>query len=128
MYDFHLDRYAYFQTQITNTKDSIIPFLESSGFRIIPKLRVLEIGCAEGGVLRAFVDEGCLGTGVELDALRFEQASQYLRKENADGRVELYHKNIFDLNFKEKFRGKFDLIILKDVIEHVHEQKNYFFL
>ncbi|HZJ78948.1 MAG TPA: class I SAM-dependent methyltransferase [Dysgonamonadaceae bacterium] len=89
-----------------------------------PKLRVLEVGCAEGGVLRAFVDEGCLGTGVELDALRFEQASVYLRKEIADGRIELYNKNIFDPNFKEKFRGgEFDLIILKDVIEHVHEQE-----
>lgn len=127
MYDFHLDRYAYFQTQITNTRDSIIPFLKSVGFRLEPKLRVMEIGCAEGGVLRAFVDEGFLGTGVELDALRFEQASQYLRKEIADGRVELYHKNIFDLDFKEKFRGQFDLIILKDVIEHVHEQEELLF-
>ncbi len=105
MYDFHLDRYAYFQTQIKNTKDSIIPFLKSNGLRIKPGLRVLEIGCAEGGVLRAFVDEGCIGTGVELDELRFEQASIYLRKEIADGRIELYNKNIFDLDFKEKFRG-----------------------
>lgn len=103
MYDFHLDRYAYFQTQITNTKDSIIPFLESSGFRIIPKLRMLEVGCAEGGVLKAFVDEGCLGTGVELDALRFEQASQYLRKEIANGRVKLYHKIFLILILKRNF-------------------------
>lgn len=127
MYDFHFDRYAYFQTQIKNTKKSIIPFLKSIGFIMKPRLKVLEIGCAEGGVLRAFVDEGCLGTGVELDELRFEQASQYLRKEIADGRVELYHKNIFDLDFKEEFQGQFDLIILKDVIEHVHEQEKLLF-
>ena len=121
MYDFHLDRYAYFQTQIQNTKNSIIPFLKSNGFILNPKLKVMEIGCAEGGVLRAFVDEGCLGTGVELDTLRFEQASVYLKKEIADDRIELYNKNIFDVDFKEKFSGEFDLIILKDVIEHVHE-------
>ncbi len=105
MYDFHLNRYAYFQTQIENTKNSIIPFLKSSGLRIEAKLRVMEVGCAEGGVLRAFVDEGCMGVGVELDALRFEQASTYLQKEIADGRIELYNKNIFDRNFLEKFQG-----------------------
>lgn len=127
MYDFHLDRYAYFQTQIQNTKNSIIPFLKSNGFILNPKLKVMEIGCAEGGVLRAFVDEGCLGTGVELDTLRFEQASVYLKKEIADDRIELYNKNIFDVDFKEKFSGEFDLIILKDVIEHVHEQKQLLF-
>ena len=34
----------------------------------------MEIGCAEGGVLKAFLKRGCIGTGVELSESRTKKS------------------------------------------------------
>ncbi|WP_442590409.1 class I SAM-dependent methyltransferase [Pedobacter sp. AW31-3R] len=123
MYNFHKDRFEYFQTQIKNTEKYVIPFIEESGVSIKKGTKVLEIGSAEGGVLKAFVNKGCEGTGVELDNLRVLQSNDYLKKDINAGTIVIYNKNIYDPLFKNEFAGKFNLIILKDVIEHIHEQE-----
>jgi len=123
MYDFHLNRFEYFKTQITNTNRYVIPFIESSGYQLDKGQRVLEIGCAEGGVLKAFVDRTSMGIGVERDALRVEQANEYLKDEIQQGKITIYQNDIFDPEFATKFAGRFDLIVLKDVIEHIHGQE-----
>lgn len=120
-FDFHADRRIYYQHQILNTEEYVIPFIEEGGV-LEPGSRVLEIGCAEGGVLTAFINRGCTGVGVELSELRFEQAHEFMKEFLENGTVELYNKNIYDEGFQEQFKGQFDLIILKDVIEHIHDQ------
>lgn len=69
MFEFHKDRKRYFDIQVWNTEKYVIPFIEKT-FPIQPGMRVLEIGCGEGGVLKAFVNNGCTGVGVELDKPR----------------------------------------------------------
>jgi 2-polyprenyl-3-methyl-5-hydroxy-6-metoxy-1,4-benzoquinol methylase len=122
MYDFHSDRFEYFKTQTLNTEKYVIPFIELFIGDIRSRKKVLEVGCAEGGVLKAFVDRGCLGTGVELDNLRVGQARTYLKDNIENGSINILEGDIFDTSFEPEFTGKFDLIILKDVIEHIHDK------
>ena len=64
-FDFHTDKPKYFDYQYQNSRDFIIPFLEKTK-KIEKGMKVLEIGSAEGGVLKAFTNIGCEVVGVEL--------------------------------------------------------------
>jgi len=121
MFEFHADRKRYFDIQLLNAEKYILPFIESS-FEIKNGMRVMEIGCGEGGVLKAFVDKGCEGVGVEFDLIRIENGSQWLEEDIKAGRISFVAKDIYDTNV-ESLGGKFDIILLKDVIEHIHDQQ-----
>lgn len=122
MYEFHKDRQWYYEMQTLNAEKSVLPFIEEF-MPIKAGVYVLEVGCAEGGVLKAFVKKGCKGVGVELDENRLNIAIE-LNKEDVDnGKMKLIAKNIYDTSFQEEFSEKFDLIVLKDVIEHIHDQE-----
>jgi cyclopropane fatty-acyl-phospholipid synthase-like methyltransferase len=122
LFEFHADRKRYFEIQVLNAEKYVIPFIEEK-FKIIPGMRVLEIGCGEGGVLKAFINKGCEGVGVELDAPRIEDAKKFLPEEIAAGRLRFVVKDIYKVDVEKDFNGLFDIIILKDVIEHIHEQE-----
>lgn len=89
------------------------------------KWRVLEIGCAEGGVLKAFLelDHYCLG--IELQESRFEQAKQFFVEDRKAGKIDFINRDIYDIDPEQDFEAKFDLIILKDVIEHIPNQERF---
>jgi len=119
-YAFHENRDIYFAHQAQTTERFIIPFIEEH-YPVRPDTTVLEIGCAEAGVLKAFLDRGCRATGVELVDAKLDKARQMLAEEIKGGRLILINKNIYEEEFKQQFRNQFDLIILKDVIEHIPE-------
>jgi SAM-dependent methyltransferase len=120
MFEFHADRKRYFEIQIENTRDYVLPFIEQA-FPLQKGMRVLEIGCGEGGVLKAFVDRGCFGEGVEMDESRLVNARIWMQKELQEGRVVFHSKDIYTVTPTE-FGGLFDIVLLKDVIEHIHDQ------
>ncbi|WP_276486017.1 class I SAM-dependent methyltransferase [Paraflavitalea pollutisoli] len=120
MFEFHADRKRYFDIQRDNTVRFVIPFIER-GFTILPGQRVLEIGCGEAGVLFAFLERGCTGVGVEFDATRLVHAAQWTKDYVEAGKVKYIDKDIYKVEVEE-LGGKFDIIILKDVIEHIHDQ------
>ena len=122
MYEFHTNKPWYFEMQFKNARDFVIPFIEQR-FQINKNIHVLEVGCAEGGVLKAFLERGCTGVGVELEDGRLKLAEQFLEKELGEGVVKLINKNIYDPSFEIEFSNQFDLIILKDVIEHIPNQE-----
>lgn len=112
--------------QTLNAESSVIPFIEET-FKLKEGLKVLEVGCAEGGVLKAFVKRGCYGVGVELDQNRKEMAEQFMALEISENKCRFINKNIYDATFESEFHEMFDLIVLKDVIEHIHEQQKVMF-
>jgi 2-polyprenyl-3-methyl-5-hydroxy-6-metoxy-1,4-benzoquinol methylase len=122
VHQYHRDILTYFEHQRRTTADYIIPFIERS-LPIAEGCRVLEIGCAEGGVLKAFAERGCQCAGVELDETRYERALSLLREEIQEKRVTLIRKDIYAADIDKDLGGPFDLIILKDVIEHIHDQE-----
>ncbi len=121
MFEFHADRKRYFDIQVLNAEKYVIPFIEEK-FPVKPGMRVLEIGCGEGGVLKAFINKGCVGVGVEMDASRIENAQIYLPEDIAAGRLKFVIKDIYKVDVEKDFNGLFDIIVLKDVIEHIHDQ------
>lgn len=121
MFEFHADRKRYFEIQLLNAGKYLIPFIEEK-FQLHPGMRVLEIGCGEGGVLKAFVNKGCTGVGVELDLTRIEDANQFLAEEIASGKLRFVTKDIYKVDVDKDLAGHFDIIVLKDVIEHIHDQ------
>lgn len=122
MYEFHADRKRYFDIQVMNAGKYVIPFIEEK-FPVKPGMRVLEIGCGEGGVLKAFINKGCVGVGVELDISRIAMANEYLPEDIAAGRLRFVEKDIYQVDVVQDLEGAFDIIVLKDVIEHIHDQQ-----
>lgn len=121
MFDFHKKKQWYFDTQTKVTEEYIIPFIENH-IDLKRPLHVLEIGCAEAGVLKAFTKRNHKCFGVELSEARTELAKKFMEKEFESGQVKFMSKNIYDVDIDNEFDEKFDLVILKDVIEHIHEQ------
>lgn len=121
MFEFHGDRERYFDIQVENTKKYVIPFIENYK-AIKPGSRILEIGCGEAGVLKAFTEKGCVCVGIELDETRSIFATERMKDEIASGKISIISKDIFNVIVEKDLNGKFDIIILKDVIEHIHNQ------
>ena len=122
MFDFHKDRVAYFHQQTINAEKYVIPFIEAT-FPVRPGMRVLEVGSGEGGVLKAFTNRGCIGVGVELVAGKVDLATAMMADELAAGTVSFHQKDIYLVDVQQEFGDFFDLIVLKDVIEHIHDQE-----
>ncbi len=121
MFDFHADRKRYFDIQVLNAEKYVIPFMEEK-FPVRPGMRILEIGCGEGGVLKAFINKGCEGVGVELDAPRIADAQKFLAEDIKAGRLRFVVRDIYQVDVEKDFGGLFDIVLLKDVIEHIHDQ------
>ena len=122
MFEFHNDKERYFQMQAANARAYIVPFVEKH-LAIKPGMRVLEIGCAEAGVLKAFTEKGCVTVGVELDEPRLVLAKEFLKAELEKGLISFVSKDIYKVDIETELNGRFNIIILKDVIEHIHNQE-----
>lgn len=123
MFEFHKNKEEYFRQQVENAKSFVIPFVQKHGGNVRSDSYVLEVGCGEAGVLKAFVEAGCSGIGVELSESRAGLARKNLSSFIEEGRVSIVESNIYNPQFIETYREKFDLIILKDVIEHIPDQQ-----
>jgi len=122
MFEFHENKVRYFEMQREDSAMYVVPFIQAK-MELNKEVHVLEVGCAEGGVLKSFTDLGCTGVGVELVEGRFELAKEFLEKEIKGGQVEIHSCNVYDVQEDPHFKEKFNLIILKDVIEHIPNQK-----
>lgn len=124
-FQFHHDAKVRFDQQYFNTQQYVIPFIESRNFGIPLQngMKVLEIGCGEGGVLKAFTDKGCIATGVDLLGEKVDLGKPFLQEELQSKKITFLIQNVYDDDFKKKFQNYFDLIILKDTIEHIPNQE-----
>ena len=119
-FEFHNDRKVYFEHQYLNAKKYVIPFIEENK-KINPGLRVLEIGCGEGGVLKSFLNRDCIVTGVDYSKSRLDIAAKLFEEEIKAGKASFIFGDIYDVG--GKLNSKYDLILLKDTIEHIFNQE-----
>ncbi|SJZ46422.1 Methyltransferase domain-containing protein [Chitinophaga eiseniae] len=111
-----------YQQQVDNSRDYVVPFIQQE-FPRLEGLRVMEVGCGEGGVLTPLLEKGCHCVGVDLAPARIELARSFLGKYETTGQLKLIAQNIYDVDFLGAFRNAFDVIILKDAIEHIPDQE-----
>ena len=123
MYEFHLDHDQYFSMQKMICEEYIIPFIEKV-HPIDKYLTVLEIGCGTAGVLSAFLKKGHRGFGIDLDDNSLNYAKKRLTEHINSNQLTLIHNDFFFVDFGKEFQVKFDIIILKDVIEHIYDKEN----
>ena len=124
MLEQHTNKEVMLNQQEQNSAAFVLPFIEKS-MTISSDTKVLEVGCGEGGVLKPFLDRGCQCLGVDLNTARFEAGREYLAKYIENSQLEFSGKNVYDEDFVVKYKNHFDLIILKDVIEHVPDQEKF---
>ncbi len=115
-FDYHSNRDKYFNIQKINTEKYVIPFIEQFK-KIESSWKVLEVGSRDGGVLYPFLTRGCHITGVDISEPMVLQAKERYKNHIAEGKATFISKDIHDFESDVKY----DLIILKDVIEHVYE-------
>ena len=120
----HTNVQVRFDQQVENSRTYVLPFIEET-HSINNTTNVLEVGCAEGGVLVPFLERGCNCVGVDLAELRVDFAKDFLKEYVAKEQATLLAQNIYEEDFLNKYANHFDIIMLKDVIEHVPEQQKF---
>lgn len=116
-------REYYFLQQHYTTETYILPYLAK--FKSLDSTsRVLEVACGEAGNLKAFVNLGCEVVGVDFNDEKIAKGEYFLKKHTtkADNfkliSSDIYHVGVEDI-------GQFDIIILRDAIEHIPNQEKF---
>ncbi len=120
----HLQVDERYRQQVENARDYVIPFIEEV-FPLEQGMQVMEIGCDVGGVLTAFLEKGVNVLGVDLKQGAIEKAKEIHENEVRLGKAAFATQNVYEEEFLEKWRGSFDLIVLKDTIEHIPNQEKF---
>ena len=114
----HNNKEQYFNEQGLTSKNFVVPFI-SDLVKLDAETTVLEIGCAEAGNLKPFVDIGCKATGIDISCTRIELAKKFYENHPNNNNLTLICEDIY----KVKPDKKYDLIIMRDVIEHIPNQE-----
>ena len=120
MQERHTNRKKYFDEQVFTTEKYVIPFIGKT-IIIDENLSVLEIGCGEGGNLKPFLDIGCKVTGVDLSEKKIENGKHFFSDHPHRNNLSLLAEDIY----YSKALEQYDLIIMRDVIEHIHDQAKF---
>ncbi|MEL6926561.1 MAG: class I SAM-dependent methyltransferase [Bacteroidota bacterium] len=118
----HLKRKQYFDEQGITTKKHVIPYIEQS-MTVDAHTSVLEIGCGEGGNMVPFIERGCKVVGVDISEYRIQNALRFLQEHMDGNNVQLLTQDIYKVD--PEVLGCFDLIIMRDVIEHIPNQERF---
>ncbi len=117
----HADRKRYFEEQRITTRKFVIPFIQE-GYTLLPESSVLEIGCGEGGNIEPFLAWGCPVTGIDISAPQIEIARTMFSTHPRSAHLRLICEDIYKA---VHLLGRFDVIILRDVIEHISFQERF---
>ncbi len=122
MHQRHTDKQQYYREQEYTTVHYVIPFI-SNHLTIDSRIKILEIGCGEGGNLKPFLDRGCRVTGVDIAQHRIDTAREFFSNHPQKDKLTLVAEDIYKAG--ETIDHDFDLIILRDVIEHIPSQQRF---
>lgn len=90
---------------------------------IKPGLRVLEVGCGEGGNLLPFAEMGCDVEGIDFSGGKINAANRIFLEHKLNGRFAC--EDFFDATVPEH---KYDLVLVHDVFEHIAQSRKVEFL
>ena len=111
----HSDRRQYFLELANTSRDYYIDYIKT--FKEIPPSFILEIGCGEGGNLLPFAEIGCNIKGLDISPLRIEQARSFFEEFSTP--ADLTCTDFLQMSAPEDDAGKYDIILMHDVIEHI---------
>lgn len=114
----HFNREIYFKEQEYTTQKYVIPFIGE----VNKDMNILEIGCGDGGNLKPFLDLGCRVVGVDLSAILIEQANKIFTNHKNKANLQIICEDIYNI---DNFDVKFDIIIIRDTLEHIHNQERF---
>ena len=114
----HKNKEQYFNEQGLTSKKFVVPFI-SGLVNFDNETTVLEIGCAEAGNLKPFLDMGCKATGIDISCNRIELAKVFYEDHPNRKNLNLICEDIYKVNPDIKY----DVIIMRDVIEHIPNQE-----
>lgn len=119
----HRDRKQYFDEQASTSREYYIRYVERF-CKVAAGLRVLEIGCGEGGNLLPFAERGCVIEGLDLSPTRIRQAEEFFREHGYRCRFSCRDFCGMDAPADAE---RYDVILVHDVIEHIPQaQKERF--
>lgn len=122
MQERHIKRDKYFEEQAITTEKYVLPFI--GGVKPITLgIQVLEIGCGEGGNLKPFLEAGCIVTGVDILESKIDNARMFFKDHPFKENLFLVRSDIYDI--ADEFKEKFDIIFMRDVLEHIHDQDRF---
>lgn len=112
------DRY-YFGYQYGLGADHIVPYLRSKGVPLAGS-RICEIGCGEGGVLAALADQGATSAlGIDIRQEAIDRAEIIFRALGIPSEFRIH--DVTNQETPPEWRGEFDFVTLRDVMEHLHD-------
>lgn len=122
MQERHTNKKVYFEEQAYTTREYVIPFVEKF-MALTPSIKILEIGCGEGGNLVPFLDKNCQVTGIDISVSKINNAREFLQDHPNAGHLKLVAKDIYlaEANLDQGY----DFIFMRDVIEHIHDQDKF---
>ena len=124
MQERHRNREKYFVEQGITTEKYVLPLIRE--VKTVDKhTSVLEIGCGEGGNLIPFYKIGCKKiVGVDMSKSKIANGVSLFEKiKQDDASLEFVCNDIY--NIKPESLGQFDVIITRDVLEHIHDQEKF---
>ena len=113
------NRALYFRELAATSERYFLPYIER--FRPVEAgMRVLEIGCGDGGNLLPFARRGCVVTGVDMAATRIDDARRFFAEAGAEGTF-----IASDIFLMKDLEASFDLIVCHDVLEHISDKAGF---
>jgi SAM-dependent methyltransferase len=121
MQERHSNPQQYFEEQILTTRKYVLPYIQQF-LPLKAGMKVLEIGCGQGGSFIPFLELGCTVTGIDMSTSSIEFAQNQYNNSEWNENVTLILDNIYNL---ADSLGEYDLILMRDVIEHIHDQDRF---
>ncbi len=110
----------YREYQIRLTRDHLLPLLRRWGLWS-GNPRVLDVGCGDGGAALALDAAGGRVDGLEIETRRLAEAQEEVRRRGVA--VRLAFGDITDPATLDSFAGPYDLILFRDVLEHIPDKE-----
>lgn len=122
MHERYQNRAQYFNEQVYTTEKYVIPYIEDV-IKINAGMVVAEIGCGEAGNLKPFLDLGCNCIGIDLEEVKIENGKKFFENHPNKNKLLLIAEDIYKV--RPETLPKFDLVIMRDTIEHIPNQKKF---